>query len=194
MLPHGLVVDRAQDAHVERDGVADHAALPQKGAVALDQALVERTDREVLAAEVARQAVHGPKVVACRAEAPAGVQVLDLAAHVGKDRLPVLRCDEEADHLVGIVGPRRSLEPADDAGQCRKVAVDALPHERLLLRCRGCEALRRKVPLPGLNPETGGDLPDAAPVCHLIIDAAGFARDRRGSELDFYCCHNDSCF
>ena len=120
--------------------------------------------------------------------------MFDLAAHVGKDRLPVLRRDKEADHLVGIVGLSRGLEPADNVRQDCKVAVDALPHEGGLLRCGGSEAMPRKVPQSGLNPEAGGDLPDTAPVCHLIIDAAGFARDRRGSELDFYCCHNDSCF
>ena len=173
--PHGLVVDRAQDPHVERHGIPDHAALFEACAVVLDDLFGQGLEREVLAIEIGRQAVHCPVIVAGRAEAAAGFELVDLLPHEGQDRRLMLRDPELEGNLPDVVVALRKLEALDDPVQHRKVAFDPELHERI--RSRTGYLPPTRLPLLGMQADRSRNLEHFAAVRHLVVDGACSSRD-----------------
>lgn len=188
MLTHRLVVDRPQDAHVERDGVAHHAPSLETCAILPDERLGQCPEGEVLPLEINRQTVHRPAVVAGRTVMPAMLQKFDLPAHEVENRRFVGRLAEAARHLRHVEPGIGVFEPLRNPVQLRHVAFDAELDDRMRRRCRQRPA--RRFPLLLSEANRGPYALNAAPVGHLIIDASPTGGEGRFAEFYLYCSHN----
>ena len=187
-----LVVNRAQDAHVERHGVPDDPAAQQVSVVLLDQPLGERGERQLAAAEKARKTVERARVVAGRAQPVVGRQLRDLLAHERRHTHAARQCAEAVGDVVDRIGPPLAVQVADDPAQQVHVARYAALPDRDAARLRGDGPLRRSVPLAGQQADVGRNAADPAETTQLIVDGSGLAGHARCAEFYLYGSDHNS--
>ena len=176
-LPDRPVVDGAENAHVERHGVAHDAAPDEIGVVLLDQRLGKGGEGKVRAAEKSRKAVERARVVARRPQPPFRSQPGDLPPQECQYRDIPVRSAETRDDLVRRVRTPFERQVADDTQQQgprrrRCGAGSPTPRREAAGRARQRRPTMRGE--CGCKWRCGG--PDGRR--HLIIDAPGLARTR----------------
>lgn len=194
----GTVIDGAEDAHIEGDGVAADASVLEPRLVGLDEGDVEAVDGEVELMAEAHEAVEGGLVVVGGAPLLVDAHLGNEALHGGAQRELFGEAVVLVDDAVGGIVGGGLVERGDNAAQQAVLALDHRVDAGEVDPAGGLggggveeDLLGEGIPLVGVEPIGGHDLAHHAAVNNLKEQYALLASDGRGTKLNLDTCH---CF
>ena len=101
----GQLVVRAQDAHIERAGVAGEALTTEVGLIQLHHLGIDHIERQVYAFAETHETVEGGLIGLARTDLAQLLLALDLGVDELEDAVMVVQCrGEAADNIVDVAG------------------------------------------------------------------------------------------
>lgn len=180
VLLHRLIIDRPQDPHVERDGIAHEVAPPQPLGIRAYQPLVQPGERNVAAQKTGEAARRAP-VIARRSETAESFEFVAQPQHVVQHLLTAARRSKAPLQIdVRATIPRPTGDPGTRTPQF--VTAPAVPPHA---------GRRYLLPLPriGHREHLRSNLHPAFFVIDEIIHRPRPPGLPGSSEFYLYCCH-----